>query len=298
LTEREIAPSATSAAIRGNDSPHIAINPSPDVPVRGRLLVMLPGTAAVPRTYQLIVRTGAPLGFHVIGLTYPNDDAIEGLCGQSTDPDCAEDARREVILGQPLSPLVSVNPANSITGRLVALLQFLNRNFPTEGWGQYLLGNEPRWSMIRFAGHSQGAGHSAFIAKLENVDRTVMFSGPGDTGVAANSSANWLSLPNITPPERQFGFTHERDPLAPLGTVLRNWQTLGLGALGPVVNVDSAAPPFGNSRRLQTNAAPNPNPTGPSASPFHGAPVVDAVTPLDNNGIPLFRDIWIYLAYS
>ncbi|MFM9852705.1 MAG: hypothetical protein ACKVOJ_07880 [Sphingomonadaceae bacterium] len=66
--ERKIVPSLTNQAITGSTSPHIAINPNPAVAAKGRLFVMLPGTIAVPRTYQLIVRTGPPRGYHAIGL--------------------------------------------------------------------------------------------------------------------------------------------------------------------------------------------------------------------------------------
>ncbi|MBA3836738.1 MAG: hypothetical protein C0499_03650 [Zymomonas sp.] len=290
-------PAATDAAININLSPHVVINPNPAVTARGRLFVMLPGTLAVARTYRLILRTGAARGYHTLGLTYPNDEAIEGLCGASPDPDCAGRARTEVITGENTSTLVNVNPANSITNRLIALLQFLDRTFPAEGWGQYLANGQPRWDLITVAGHSQGAGHAGFLAKRVVLNRAVMFSGPGDTGPAPNSSALWVSLPNITPVDRQYGFTHSQDPLALFAGTSQNWQAIGLNAFGPATSVDGAAAPFGNSRQLTTNAAPNPNPTGPTASPLHGAPVVDAVTPLTAQGTPLFEPVWIYLAF-
>lgn len=294
---REIMPQQTGSAITGSASPHIAINPDPAVAARGRLFVMLPGTAAVPRTYQLIVQTGAPLGYHAIGLTYPNDEAVESLCGASADPDCAGDLRREIVTGENSSALANVDAANSIIGRLVALLRFLNTNFPNEGWGQFLVGDQPNWSLISVAGHSQGAGHAGFLAKLVSLERVAMFSGPGDTGVQPGSSALWLSLPNVTPASRQYGFTHVSDPLITLSTATNNWRTIGLDAFGSVQTVDGMLPPFANSRQLQTAAPPNPNPTGISLSPFHGAPVVDAVTPRDAAGQPLFRPVWIYMAF-
>lgn len=295
--EREIAPDLTNPAISTALSPHVVINPSPAVAARGRLFVMLPGTGAVARTYRLILRTGAPRGYHVVGLTYPNDDAVEGLCGASADPNCAGDLRREIITGADTSPLAAVNRANSIIGRLESLLGYLSTTFPSEGWGQYLVNGRVNWALVTVAGHSQGGGHAAFLAKLESLDRTVMFSAPGDTGVAANTSAAWLSMPNVTPVARQYGFTHVNDTLIALSTVTRNWSTIGINSLGPVTSVDGASSPFGNSRQLTTAAAPNPNPTGISASPTHGAPVVDAVTPLTPQNTPLYAPVWIYLAF-
>lgn len=295
--ERDIDPLLTSSGISSNFSPHVAINPGSAVTAKGRLFVMLPGTDAVPRFYRFILRTGAPRGYHAIGLTYPNDEAIGTLCANSSVPDCAGLARNEVITGADSSPLVNVNPANSITGRLIALLTYLAATFPNEGWGQYLVGGQPDWSVITVAGHSQGSGHAAYLAKLQNLDRTVMFSGPGDVGIAPGSSAPWFSLPNITPVSRQYGFTHTGDTLVPFPLVTRNWGVIGLGAFGVPVSVDTVAVAFANSRQLMTSAAPNPNPPGPTASPTHGAPVVDAVTPLTTAGTPLFAPVWIYLAF-
>lgn len=295
--EREIAPDLTNPAINTALSPHVVINPSPMVAARGRLFVMLPGTGAVARTYRLILRTGAPRGYHVLGLTYPNENAVEGVCGASTDPNCAGDLRREIITGIESSTLTNVNRANSIIGRLESLLGYLSTTFPNEGWGQYLVNGRVNWALVTVAGHSQGGGHAAFLAKLESLDRVVMFSAPGDTGVAANTPAAWLSLPNITPVARQYGFTHVNDTLIALSTVTRNWSTIGIDSLGLVTSVDGATSPFGNSRQLTSAAAPNPNPTGVTASPTHGAPVVDAVTPLTPQNSPLYAPVWIYLAF-
>jgi hypothetical protein len=295
--ERSIDPRDTDSAINVELVPHIAINPAPSVTARNILFVMLPGTGATPNTYREVVRTGAPLGFHTIGLSYPNDNAVNGLCGQSNDPDCAGNVREEVLFGTDTSPLVNVNRANSIVNRLVALLRYLNSNFPNEGWGQYLNGSDPDWSQIRVGGHSQGSGHAAFLGKRVLLDRAVMFSGPGDLG-PNGGAARWLTLPAVTPAGRYYGFTHTADPLVSFGNVTGAWVLLGLADFGPLVSVDNAVPPYGNTRRLTTSAPPNPNPTGPTASPAHGAPVADSVTPRDAQGQPIYRSVWTYLVYG
>jgi hypothetical protein len=124
-----------------------------------------------------------------------------------------------------------------------------------------------------------------------------MFSGPGDTGVGVNTPAAWTSLPNVTPVARQFGFTHTADNLAPLSAVTRNWESIDLDMFGPAVSVDGASAPFSNSHQLLTSAPPNPNPIGVTASPTHGAPAVDAVTPRDAQGIPIYQPVWAFLAF-
>jgi hypothetical protein len=94
-----------------------------------------------------------------------------------------------------------------------------------------------------------------------------------------------------------FGFTHTADDLATLALVARSWDGLELDLFGASVSVDGASQPFGGSHQLLTSAAPNPNPTGPSASPTHGAPVVDAVTPRDAMGRPVFEPVWGFIAF-
>ena len=262
---------------------------------RNRLFVMLPGTGAPPSPYRLIIREGAQRGFHTIGLTYPNDDAVAEICLANGDPACSGNARNEIITGTDSSTLVSVSPANSIIGRLTSLLTYLAATYPNEGWGQYLASGRPNWSLITVAGHSQGAGHAGYLAKLESLDRVVMFSGPAERATPSGQLATWLSQTNVTPTSRQYGFGHTADTLVPLSVLTANWARLGLDSLGATVSVDGSAPPFGNSHQLLTSATPNP--AVPSATSAHGAPVVDVYTPLDASGLPIFRAVWDYLAF-
>lgn len=295
--EREIRPDTANPAVTQNLSPHFVVNPDPSAAPAGRLFVMLPGTGAVARTYEDIVRVGASVGYHAIGLTYPNDDAVAVSCSGSPDPDCAEDIRQETITGLASSVLVVVDEANSIDGRLLSLLEFLDAAFPAEGWGQFLDNGAIDWSLVSVAGHSQGGGHAGFMAKLRELHRVSMFSGPSDPSPTPGTAAAWTFLPNITPVERQFGFIHTADNLASPITVFRSWQAIGLDIFGYSVSVDGAAPPYQNTHLLMTSAPPNPVPTGPSASPTHGAPVVDAVTPRGPGGVPIYRPVWIYMAF-
>lgn len=295
--EREVSPSSTDATLTANLDPHIAINPSASVAARNKLFVMLPGTGGIPGRSRLILRTGAARGWHVIGLTYPNDEAVQVLCQSSPDADCAGRVRREVITGQDASGLVRVDAANSITGRLVSLIRSLDGQFPAEVWGRFLRAGTVDWSLVTVGGHSQGAGHAGYLAKLVTLDRAAMFSGPGDTGAGPGTSAAWLAEPNITPPARQYAFIHTADDSVPLPLALRNWGLIGLEAFGAAVSVDSAAPPFGGTRQLTTSAQPNQARTTAGGSPEHGATVVDRATPLSTDGTPLFARVWAYMAF-
>ena len=290
-------PALTDPAISLALSAHFTIKPGVAVAPAGKLFVMLPGTGAIPRFYREIVRTGATRGYHGIGLTYPNDVSVGDRCVASADPDCAGKVRREVITGEDASTMIAIPRADSIAGRLTSLLGYLDRTYPGEGWAQFLVGGQPDWAKIVVAGHSQGGGHAGFMAKLFALERSVMFSAPGDTGPAPGSNAAWYALPNVTPVARQFGFTHTGDELIPFGFVLLNWRGIGIDQFGATVSVDGAAPPFGGSHQLSTSLPANPAAVGLVFAPLHSTPVVDTVTPLTPTGVPVFRPVWIHLAF-
>jgi len=241
-----VTPNLANPALTANLAPNFIITP-PGAVARNRLFVMLPGTGAPPSPYRGIVREGAKRGFHSIGLTYPNDEAVAEICLLNGDPACSGNVRREVITGTDTSTAVSVTPANSITGRLTSLLTYLASTYPAEGWGQYLVGGRPNWSLITVAGHSQGAGHAGYLAKLEQLDRVVMFAGPAERATPAGQPAAWLSQTNVTPVSRQYGFGHTADTLVPLASLTANWALIGLNSLSATVSVDGNSPPFGNS---------------------------------------------------
>lgn len=287
---RQILPSATDAGIDSGNDPHVAVNPSPTATARGKLFVFLPGTGAVPTMQQLVLGTAATRGYHAVGLAYPNPTAVGVLCADDVDPDCFWDVRREVITGLNTSLRIQVTSANAIVNRLGKLLQYLQAQFPTEGWGQYLVNGTVDWSRVTLAGHSQGGGHVGVLAKLVALDRAVYFSSPADWRQVANAPATWLSRPNVTLASRQYAFIHEQDQLVPVAQALANWRALGLEALGAVTTIDGATAPFGNSHQLTTRSVPL------LAGSYHGATVVDAATPRTTSGAPALEPVWIYLA--
>jgi hypothetical protein len=65
---------------------------------------------------------------------------------------------------------------------------------------------------------------------------------------------------------------------------------LGLHQFGPIVNVDRAAPPYGNTRRLIT-AADVKNDAGRA----HGSVVPGGAAPKDASGKFMHEDVWRYL---
>ena len=283
LQETRVRPSATDPAITTFDTSHVVVR-DPAVPARGRLFVFLPGSFGTPRGDEDVVREAARAGLHAVGLTYPNGWTVHALCAAvPEDPDCEEHVRREILDGVDRSDLVTVGRSDSIQQRLVRLLQHLDREEPDAGWGAFLRGRSPRWRSIVVAGHSQGAGHAAMVARLHVVAGVVMFSSPSDTG-PDGQPAGWLTGHHATPSDRYFGFVHVRDGSA---RILRSWEAIGVP--GPPMVVDGRAPPYGGSHTLLTDVVTS----GP-----HGSTVTDRWTPRRPDGTPAFGPVWRYLCCS
>jgi len=305
--ERQIYATVTDSAITaapGNgEAPHVVINPSPLVSPLGELVVFLPGTQGRPTQYTDILRTAAELGFHAVGLNYPNQTAMGSLCRTSSNADCYWTARNEVLFGDrtPVSGQSDVSPADSIVNRLSKLLVWMDQQHPDEGWGQFLLGADAvDWSKVVLAGHSQGGGYVGVMAKTVVLDRAIYFSSPDDWNALTDTPADWtLTKPNVTPAERQFGFGSDADTLVPNAHAFAHWNNLGLAtpASGPV-HVDGGAASFAGSHQLYTSLPYNPASSALTAAlKNHGITVVDTSTPLDANGTPLFatNGVWAYL---
>ena len=308
--ERQVHASTTdsniTAAPSAAEAPHVAINPSPTVSPRGRLLVFLPGTQGRPTQYTYILRAGASRGFHAVGVNYPNQTAMGTLCQFSTDPDCYWRARAEVVFGNgtPVGGQAPVARADAIVNRVGKLLAWLKDNHPQEGWGQFLLPDKTvDWSKVVLAGHSQGGGHVGVLAKTVSLGRAVYFSSPEDWNELADRPAGWTSSrPNVTPASLQYGFGADNDTLVPNAHAFAHWDAMGLSKpLSGAVLVDIVGTPEASSRQLRTSIPANPASSAPTASlRNHGITVVDASTPLDGNGKPLFdvNGVWEYLCFQ
>jgi len=155
------------------------------------LYLFLPATATKPSDYTLFQQEAVDLGYHVIGLAYPNTDAVIGICNKKYyDPnnpddmqlyaarqDCYLNVRLETLDGNGESPDTIVSQDDSIENRLTQLLAYLGKKYPDEGWSGLLdETGAPKWSRIVVAGHSQGGGNAALIGKLHLVARVVMIS--------------------------------------------------------------------------------------------------------------------------
>jgi hypothetical protein len=307
--ERAVDATATAANITaipaGGEAPHVAINPSPAVTPRGKLLVFIPGTQGRPSQYTYILRAGAARGFHAVGINYLNQTAMGSLCQFSTNPDCYWTARTEVVFGNgtPVSGQGAVSRADSIVNRLNQLLAWSSTNQPAEGWssscaptGQWT-GAGSSWPALArgrprgCAGQDGGAGPCRLLLR------------PEDWNELTNRPAGWTATrANVTPASLQYAFGSDLDTLVPNAHAFAHWDALGLArpAAGAVL-VDDTPAPFLNSHQLRTSLGFNPASTALTlALRHHGVTVVDASTPIDGAGKPLFdsNGVWESLCFQ
>jgi hypothetical protein len=170
------------------------------------LMVYLVGTSANPSGTLYFPQLAANNGFHVVSLKYPNSVSPQTPCRNNSDIDCYEDFRKEILEGLDYSAFISVDTANCVYNRLLKLLIYLDDQHPQQGWGQYYSGNQIMWDRIVVAGHSQGGGHAALIAKDHEVKKVLMFASPNDFSDFFNTPALWTSKPHVTPTYLYYAF--------------------------------------------------------------------------------------------
>jgi hypothetical protein len=221
-----------------------------------KLFFFIGGTGSKTKSYFSISAYAASLGYDVINIAYPNDTAAQSVTN-SSDSLAFNKFRQEVCFGTPISPDVSVDSLNCIYTRFIKLLNYLIVNHPSQNWSQYMLNpSTPDWSKIVVGGHSQGSGHACYFAKLNMVDRVLMFSGPNDYSNYYSNSANWLRTPGFTPVNRHFAYLNLLDEIVPFSEQFINLKGLGLYPLYDTTFVDNSNPPYNNSHFLYTQQTP------------------------------------------
>ncbi|MEL6720824.1 MAG: hypothetical protein AAFP82_19125 [Bacteroidota bacterium] len=284
-TPRLIRPSTTDPNITTIDSAHYIY--TPEGVAQDLLFVFLPGTGAVPSNYELISEEAANLGLHVINLAYQNDISPNSptVCFFSRDITCHERFRAEIFDGINRSNSVVVTPSNSTQNRLLKALQYLDQNFPTENWGQYLNNGEIVWSKIKLGGHSQGGNHAGYIGKIVELERSLMFAS-NDWLPLLGRTAAWMTSDGLTPPTRYFSFAHQGDEIFPYNQMVSSWEDLGINVFGSAVEVENSTPPYEQTRTLNSDL--NFFPAN------HSAIISDGATPF-TNGEPTYAPVWRYM---
>ena len=205
-----VDPNQTDSAIRKVHSAHVAAY-DPGAVSRHELFLFIPGTGAVASNSVAVDRVFAGWGYHAITLDYEND-VVAVTFAHSADPTAFERYRNAIVTGAPVCDLVKVDAANSILNRTQKLLTYLAQQDPKGGWDQYLKDGQPAWNRIIVGGHSQGAGHAAYIGKKFETDAVFMFSGPQDYIADLQKPALWEAGKSATPSSRYFAFLSAHDP--------------------------------------------------------------------------------------
>lgn len=288
VTTYEIDPTTTNPDLTGLDRPNfVALDPS--VPSNGELFVFFPGTGGQPDCCRYLVETAAEMGFHAVGLSYLNSEAVATIC--DNDLACYGTVRQDDFDGSDPNAYVTVSPGDSIQSRLSDLLEYLATTYSTEGWSQFLEGSTPAWDKILVSGHSQGGGDAAFIGSIRRVEGVLMLSSVVDSSSTTPiQPATYLTTGHVTPLDRYIGFDHTRDPYYP--KIATDWNALDLQSFGPPVSVDGTKAPFGHSHELTTSTYDLP---GPAILDTHDSTAVDIQTPVCPDGAPAFAPVWEYM---
>ena len=244
------------------------------------LLLFLAATGHRPSQYSEFLTAARDSGYHVLALDYWNIGmSVERTCG--TNAACYTAVQRNRLDGSNPTAVSSVNPANSIIGRLQDALRHLQRVDAAGRWQQYQSGGSIDWANIVVAGHSQGGGEAAYISHIHAVRGVLMFSAPveSDRGV----QASWMSSPGATPASRMYGFDDSGDVF--YTRVVASWNALGMGAFGAVANTGTAIPAGSHElvsyRDLGT----------PGEAHLHN--ITDGVPHVD--GKPVFAAVWKWM---
>lgn len=272
----EVQPEQTSPEYATSEPPHCVVFP----PGRtiNTVVLFIGGSFSKPKDYARFCIHAASLGWGVISLAYPNEVPTAPL-GSRAEPNVFADYRQELCFGSPVSTAVAIDSTQSIVTRATKLLQYLHRTYRHQGWSKHLdAAGLISWRHLRLAGHSQGAGHAAYLGKKHQVERVVLFSGPNDYSTYFGRPAPWLNELGATPASRYFALLHRHDEVVPYPQQVANLQALGL--LSPAelpASADVLAKPFGYAQALSITSLARSN---------HSAPV---------GANPILPTIWTYL---
>ncbi len=252
-----------------------------------KLLVFL-GLGALnnrPTEFEWFGSEGGNLGYHTIVLAWKNEAPVafpppagcgSGVSASTAPVNCAIDARTEILTGGPPdSPILDVNPANSIYNRLNKVLAHLSTapEFSDEGWSHFVdADGQPKWSEIVIAGASLGAGQAVLIAEQHPMHRVALFTGWTD------AQHGWVKRV-ATPADRYRSLIHINENF--YVRTCEAYRELGLTQSCPLPDpalllIDNREPPFG-SRQLVFNLAPAAN-QPPVGDANHASTVRDGYT--------------------
>lgn len=221
----------------------------------GKLVVSLAGAGSVNAGGTSIARWTAARGYHALGVSYANDYGIV-----RGDPDFYGDARLEAFDGEDHTSEITILRPQSIEERILRALLYLQALHPEGDWAYYLTEDEQeiRWQHVILTGISHGASSAPRIAMVRPVFRVVSASGPRDNSCQDDRTcqngvvATWFDEVPETPIERFYALTGVNDDQH--FEHLFAMEELGYPGDYDGVDVDNAAPPYGDSHRLKSSS--------------------------------------------
>jgi hypothetical protein len=261
------------------DVQHAAVDTR--VKSRGKLVIWL-----MSHNQQLFDRVNS-YGLHAIQVHYANRWFSICCRENPVGEHCQGNIRLEAATGQDFSDDVEIPKPDGMMERAFQFVSWLDKKNPQGKWAQFLTADRKgvRWDKVIIAGSSHGSTTAARFAKHQKVSRVVAFCGPRD------HLQSWQSLPSATPENHYFGFSHVLDGGWVGDHYCRSWELLGMHKFGPIVNVDKAKAPFGNTRRLITDFDVKGDARRAHSSVVPGSRAnKDAKT-----GKYLHEDVWRYL---
>lgn len=252
---------------------------NPAVKSRGQLVIWLMGYN------DALAERVTGYGYHFVQPHYARGWFSKVCRENPVGESCRGNMRLEAATGEDFSDSADIEPQDGMIARVGTLLKWLDQKQPRAGWDQFIDdGGDIIWSKVVMAGSSHGSTTSARFAKHQKVARVVMLCGPRD------QLQNWQSLPSATPENRYFGFSHVLDGGWTDDHYCRSWELIGLHEFGPIVNVDTAKPPYSNTRRLITDFD-----VGGDAKRAHSAVTPGSRSKKNADGSFAHEDVWRYL---
>jgi hypothetical protein len=204
--ELRFSPTLTDRTISRVKGDHQATWPEQNA--NGLLVISINGTGAEPHGLIPFGETITALGFHKLSLDYHNG-VIPTVCRHATNPSCYDFYQAELVFGEQVSYEINIAPQDSVYSRLIAAMEFLVRRDPTR-WGHFWKNGEPNWEKIVLYGHSQGAGHAAYLAKRFAVKGVLLTGGPFGL-MPRFGFAGWAHTPGATDPRDYRALLHQTD---------------------------------------------------------------------------------------
>jgi len=248
---------------------------------QGQLMIWLMGHS--PGLFERV----NSYGIHALRVHYANGwFGKYGKLSPSEDTQILGKIRLEAATGEDFSTVVSIPKPDGMMERAYQFVKWLSKQHPQGKWDQFLSqdGQGLDWEKVIISGSSHGSTTAARFAKHQKVGRVVMLCGPRD------QYDTWQSLPSATPQERYFGFSHVLDGGWSGDHYCRSWELLGLHQFGPIVNVDQTQPPYGNTRRLISEAD-----VGGDDKRAHSAVTPGKASPKNAQGELQYEPVWRYL---